>query len=322
MELIAYVIMAAGAFVSLLTKRRAIVYGWFALYALYSVAVRVLPPTLDMVVYSQALARSPPVFTFYTLREPVVWIGASLLHDLIDDRVATFLLIDLLIGLIVFRSMKILDDGSGRTFAFAPTILVSYVLLIGQQNILRQHVAFALLLWAIAARSRNRFSSVPLYILAFLTHNATALFFGYWFDTGRPRARVGPLLTLLAVIALAFTFPLFRRSPAATGLSTEYLYVALACGVLFLLLYTTSGRFARVEAPGLLNFLAFAPAIGILSSAQFERLAMMFLLLSIIDIQRHHRSLRIGSAETAIGAYAVLVIPVFLFPSAFNLLLT
>ena len=322
MELIAYVLMAAGAYVALITKNRGILYGWFILYASYSLIVRIMPPTLDMIVYSQTLAVSPPLLTLYTLREPIVWIGASLLHDLLNDRIVTFLAVDILTGLIVLRSMKTLDDGTGTMLFMAPTIMTSYVFLLGQQNVWRQHVAFALLLWAIASRSRDRHGAIVLFVLAFLAHNATALFFGYWFDAGRiRRPRYGPLLTLAAVISMGLTLPWLGKSSSATGINTELLYPLFAAGMILLLLYVNSGRFSAINAPGLMNFLAFVPAIGILASAQFERIAMMFLVLILLDVHSRHRSLRLGTAEVTHAIFAVLVIPVFLFRSALNMLL-
>ena len=120
MELAAYAVMAAGAYVALITRERIVLYGWFALYVLYSLIVRLAPPIIDMEVYARALTLWPPPLSFYTLREPVVWLGGPVLHRLLNDQVATFLVVDVLTGLIVFRSMKTLDDGSGRMLSLAP----------------------------------------------------------------------------------------------------------------------------------------------------------------------------------------------------------
>ena len=40
------------------------------------------------VVYSEAMTVWPPSPTFYTLREPVVWIGVPFLHYLLNNRIA------------------------------------------------------------------------------------------------------------------------------------------------------------------------------------------------------------------------------------------
>ena len=60
MELAAYAVMAAGAYVALITKERIVLYGWFALYVLYSLIVRLAPPIIDMEVYARALTLWPP----------------------------------------------------------------------------------------------------------------------------------------------------------------------------------------------------------------------------------------------------------------------
>lgn len=322
MELAAYAVMAAGAYVALITKERIILYGWFALYVLYSLVVRLMPPIIDMEVYARALTAWPPPLSFYTLREPVVWLGGPALHRLLNDHVATFLVVDILTGLVVFRSMKALDDGSGRMTFLAPTVIASYVFLLGQHNVWRQHIAFALLLWAIASRSRNRRRALVLFVLACLAHNAAAVFAGYWFDAGRRGGRrYGPLITLAGVMAIAILFPWLRKSSADTALNTEVLYLLVAGSLALLLVYANAGAFPAAWPPALLNFLAFTPAVLTLASAPFERIAMMFLVLILIDVYRHHASLRIGAAEAKHGVYALLVPPTVVFSSSLRFLL-
>lgn len=323
MELTVYVLMAFGAYVALISRRRMILYGWFVLYTAYSVIVRITPPTLDMVVYSEAMTAWPPPLTFYTLREPVVWIGVPFLHYLLNNHIATFLIVDVLTGLIVYQALHDLDEGDGRMFSMAPAVMTSYVFLLGQQNVWRQHVAFVILLLAVASRARHRRGSFFLFILSFLAHNVTALFFGYWIDTGREqRFRYGPLLTFGAVILILYALPSLGKSAQATALNTEYLYVAFAGAVVLILLFATTGRLSALKTPALLNFLGFVPAVAILASAPFERIAMMFLVLIVIDIQRRHQALNIGSVETQHAAFLLLVIPTFIFASSRVFLLT
>lgn len=324
MELTAYVLMAFGAYVAIISRRRSILYGWFFLYIAYSFIVRSMPPTVDMVTYSKAMTVWPPPLTFYTLREPVVWIGVPFLHYLLNNRIATFLIVDVLTGLIVYRALHDLDEGDGRMFSMAPTIMTSYVFLLGQQNVWRQHVAFVILLLAVASRARHRRGSIFLFILSFLAHNATAVLFGYWIDTGRAqRFRYGPLLTFGTVILMLYALPsLHKKNTVATALNTEYLYVAIAVAAILIILYSTTGRLSAIGPPALLNFLGFLPAVAILASAPFERIAMMFLVLIVIDIQRRHQALRIGSVETQHVAFLLLVTPTLIFHSSRVLLLT
>lgn len=323
MELTAYLLMAFGAYIALISRRRGVLYGWFFLYIVYSVIVRIMPPTVDMVTYSKAMTVWPPPLTFYTLREPVVWVGVPFLHYLLNNRIATFLIVDVLTGLIVYRAMHDLDEGDGRMFSMAPAIMTSYVFLLGQQNVWRQHVAFVILLLAVASRVRHWRGSLFLFILSFLAHNATALFFGYWIDTGRAqRFRYGPLLTFGTVIIMLYALPSLDKSAQATALNTEYLYVAFAGAVILILLYATTGRLSAFGTPALLNFIGFVPAIAILASAPFERIAMMFLVLIVIDVQRRHKALHIGSIETQHVAFLLLVLPTLIFQSSRTLLLT
>ena len=302
-ELFAYIVMVGGAYLAVLTKQPAVVYGWFILYVAYSLIVRLTPQVIpDIRTYYEVVATWPPPLAFFTLREPVTWLGIPFLHRLIGSRLVTFLIIDVLSGMIVIHAMKTLDDdGDHRMLALAPTIITSYVFLLGQQNVLRQQVAFVILIWALAARSRHQGRALALFVLSVLAHNATAVLSGYWFDVGRRgrQRRYGPLMTVVGVGLIGILLPFLRKSWAATGANTAYLYVVLAGALGLLLLYASMGQRPAVGAGALANFIAFAPAVGILSSAQFERIAMMFLVLIVLDLYRHHRSLHLGANEIA-----------------------
>ena len=309
MELIAYITMACGAYICLVVKQRAVLYGWFAVFVAYSLIVRSSPPTLDMVAYSISITTWPPPLTPYTLREPLIWLGAPLLHKVIGSQVLTFLIIDILSGIIVIRALDGLDVGNGRIRSLAPVIIVSYVFLMGQQNAWRQQVALVIFLWSCSARLHSVSRGLPLLVLSFLAHNSTALLVGYWFDGGRTGARrYGPLITLIGVFVIALQIPYLDKSSSTTGLNTEYLYIAVTVVLGLILLYATTGRLPDRTTDALLNFVAFCPAIAVLGSTQFERMGMMFLVLILLDMYRHQRSLRLGEAEVANLVYAILVV--------------
>lgn len=322
MELIAYVVMAAGAYIALLKRERVVVYCWFILFVVYSLIARLSPEiTADTKGYYHAAETWPPPLILYTLREPLVWFGSSFLYYITGNHLATFLTLDILSGIAVIHATKALDDGDNRMVALAPTIISSYVFLLGQQNVLRQHVAFVILLWAVAVRSRNQRGAIGLFVLSVLAHNATAVLFGYWFDIGsRARRRYGPLITVVGVILIGILPPFLRKSTSASGLTTDYLYVALAAALVLLMLFANSGRLSGARSAALWSFLAFAPAISVLGSAQFERVAMMFFVLVFVDLYRNHRSLRLEGSMVAHLAFAVLVVPVFVFHSTLRIL--
>lgn len=322
LELITFVVLAAGAYFIRRTKRRSAVYSWFFLFTVYSLVVRTSPPTLDMVAYHSALTVWPPPVIQYTLREPIIWLGAPLVYKILGSEVFTFMLFDVTTGLIVIRAVDRMEEGRETMLPLGPMILVSYVFLMGQQNGWRQQVAFAIFLWACSARSNHQRRALLLLVLSVLAHNSTALLSGYWFDVGRNgRRRYGPLITLVGVSLVGLLLPYLAKSSSVTGLRTEYLYVALAVVLYLVVVYSSSGRLPRGSATGLVNFAAFVPAIVILGSTQFERMAMMFLVLILVDMWKHHGPLQLSRPEVVNMVFAILVAPVFLFPNALNMLL-
>ena len=192
----------------------------------------------------------PPFLNTLTLREPVFYFVYPVVHALTGNGTVTFLVFDLLGGVIVMRAMQALDDdGSDYTLALAPTIISSYVFLLGQQNVLRQHLATIILLWSLAARARHRRSAFPLLVLSFLAHNMTAVTLGCWWDAGRTRHRYGPLITAAGVILIGLFLPVLGKSYLeSTGMRTEYLYLLVAGILGLILLFSRRAPAARPPA--------------------------------------------------------------------------
>ena len=323
MELSAFLVMAFGAYATLLTRNRRGVLSCFAVYVIYSIIIRSAPPTSDMVVYYEAAA-SLPSWRFYYLREPVVWFGSAFLYGFTQHIAVTFVIIDIVAGLLVLWAMQKIDDGDGRMFALAPTIFSSYIFVLGQQNIFRQHIALVLVLCSLALRSKSVIASFAVFIGAFLTHNVTAVLGGLWLDSGhRSGIRKGPLLSAAAVGMLVIAGPLIGKSATDTGIDTRHLYFAISAALAVLLLYANVGFLGIFDwrSAALTNFVAFAPAILVLSASQFERSAMLFYLLIIIGFYRNASALRVSETTVAHLAYFLLVVPVFLFDSVLGKLL-
>ena len=158
-ELAAFALLAVLAYIVLMTRNSVTLIVWFVVFVVYSLIIRipeVASFSLDMKTYYRASESWPPPLSLYTLREPLVWIGTPLLRRLTGSRIVTFIAVDIVVAMCVMRAMKLLDDGSHTMISLSPTIVSSYVFLLGQQNVIRQHLALALLLWAIAARGRHR----------------------------------------------------------------------------------------------------------------------------------------------------------------------
>ena len=324
MELVAYTAMAIGAGVALATRRPVVTYAWFGLFVIYSIAARLSPDlTGDMRRYYET-ATNWPAASFYILREPVLWYGSAILYRLLGSEMVAFLAIDIASGVVVFHSMRTLDRGDHCMIALAPTILSSYVIVLGQQNGYRQYTSFVLFLWSIAIARRSRRSSLVVFGLSFFTHNVTAILFGYWLDAGRGKARrYGPWVTLCGVVLLSVLWPYLRKSSSYTGLDTSFWYVLLVGGLVSLLIFVRNGRFGQRgdKTSGISNFLGFAPAIWVLASDQFERVAMYFLILIVVDLNRQHLVLGVGRGVMALLSYLILVLPVFMFVNVYSKLL-
>ena len=320
MELVVYILLALGAYIALITRSRTIVHGCLIVYVLYSTIARSAPVTSDVLVYFNA-ATEWPSWNLYNLREPILWFGSSLLYTITGSVVAAFVIIDIVAGILVLWAMNLLDDGDRRMYALAPTILSSYVFVLGQQNVVRQHIALVIFLCALGIRSRSTIGSFIIFVLSLLAHNVTAILFGYWLDIGRDkRRRYGPVVSMISVVALYFAWPFIGKSSSATGLHTGHFYVMIAVVLAVMLLYANYGRLSCFDhrTIAILNFLAFFPAIFVLASAQFERVAMLFFTLMLIELYRYAGSLRIRRTDVAHLAYSAVVVPVFLFPSVLS----
>ena len=323
MELALFATMVALAYIALFSRRYTPLYLWFAIYIVYSLFVRIRPPFADIVNYADAFHSWPPPMLFYVFREPVIWIGAPLLRRIVGSDIVTFLALDIIMGAIVFWSMRHSRSRDGTLLRLAPTIATSYIFLLGQQNILRQHVAFVLFLWATASEYRSKAKPFILLSLSVLSHNTTLVLLGYWSDRHQRQGRplVGYLITFSGVLALSFLVSVLGKSSIETGLDTRFLYLLVGWAVLLIIAYANVGRRFLFLCPALSNFLAFTPAMMILASAPFERIAMMFLVLIVVDIYRNHSDLRLTRGLAAHIAYIALVLPVFVFPNALQFLL-
>ena len=276
-----------------------------------------------MAVYYEA-AESLPSWRLYFLREPIVWFGSSLLYGMTKNATVAFAIIDVVAGLMVLWAMQEMDDGDGRMFAFAPTVLSSYIFVLGQQNIFRQHIALVFVLCALALRSKSVIASFAVLVGSFLTHNVTAVLGGYWLDSRQSqRPRKGLVLSAATVGMLVIAGPFIGKSATDTGIDTRVLYIGFSVALAVLVLYANLGLLKKFDyrTAALTNFVAFSPAVFVLSASQFERAAMLFYLLMIIEIYRNASALRVSERTVAHLAYFVLVVPVFVFNSVLTKLL-
>ena len=321
-EIISFVVMAAGAYGALLSRSRGYVYSWVAIFFVYSVAVRSTLPSNDMVNYVAAFGAWPPPITPYTIREPVIWFGLPLLGLIIDEAVVAFVVIDLVTCLVLIWGLQRLDDGSGRLLSIAPMLMSSFVFLFGQQNILRQHVALVVFVWASSYDADSPVRATIFFAIASLTHNAVILLSGHWLD-GRTRSQLGWMVTAVGMSVLPLLVGLIGKSWSATGANTTLAYVGFFVVTALAVSYSSGGR-RIMETPysSWRNYLMIIPLMFVLGEAQFERVSMMFVVVIVISLFRYYRIWRIRWSVLANAVYLALIMPVFLVPSAFQMLRT
>ena len=108
MELICYLtIMVIGFLFSLnrdLIKHKTIFFVfWLFIYFTLSLIVRA-DYDFDINVYAKSMSFSS--FSLYYLKEPVVWLGQRYLFVLINSTFVVFVIFDILIGILLFMSLR------------------------------------------------------------------------------------------------------------------------------------------------------------------------------------------------------------------------
>ena len=316
--------MAVGAYFALFNRSRKYIYSWVALFLVYAVAVRSRVPANDMVNYVAAFGMWPPPVTVYTVREPVIWFGLPLMRFVVKDATFAFVVIDLVTCIATIAALRRLDDGSGRVLSIAPTLIASFVYLFGQQNVLRQHIALVIFLWAISYCVNSNGRATLFFVLSSLAHNGTVMLFGHWLDhRAKGRFQLGWLVTVLGVTILPWAIGLVGKSSSATGANSTVAYVGFWFGTGLAVLYSGVGRMVfRAPFSSWRNYMAVVPTMFILGEAQFERISMMFLVLIVVSLCRHYRTFRIRWKVLVNVVYFALIVPVFLFPAALDMLIS
>jgi hypothetical protein len=243
-----------------------------------SIMVRVSGLDMDLLNHRSHL-RAPLKISTTELREPVVWWGMHLLHSVIRDVPATFVIFDVAVFATVvaaFQRMKLPAFAFIAVMAFFPFIL-------GMQNIYRQWVATCLLLYVAAYADRSAVKALIAFALAVLTHNMAAVFAGLLVPLLPPRWRPAAWAGLLIAVPAMLYFGAGTKSAVATGLELRPLYVLVVAlvGVAAIgAMRITRGKWPGWDAaPFVYHFYVVAWAAVLLSSASAERIGLSALLL-------------------------------------------
>lgn len=252
---------------------------WFSVYTLHILIIR-NDFQSDILVYADSMSLTG--FSFYFIREPIVWFSQRLLFNFIQSELLTFIICDLILGLILFRSLKNLNSPYYLYFA----ILCSFPFILGIQNIYRQFTAEIFMLYFLSISIKNKPSSIKKYsvfIIAILSHNVSGLF--------------SPLVAIFEkrnkllkiFISLVFTFLSIiigrsSKSMASSGIAMEAAYLFVFLGIIIFLLLKDN---LRIIQESFVNYstLALLLIIGLIAfftlfSIGSERVFIFILFLS------------------------------------------
>ena len=284
MELYCYLVIALLSVVfsinrSLVPNPTIFFLFWLTTYILLVVIVR---STFDSDIATYALAMSQSSMSIYYLKEPVVWLGQRLLFNVLQDQYLVFIVTDLIIGLILYRTFQNFKMPQYAFFSF----LIFFPTVLGMQNVYRQWVATVLLLYSFSlANTYSKPSQQYLFFgLSILSHNATAIFLPLLsiYKTGHKGNWMWYCSCIIGVAGIKIGGG--SKSSANTGSDLTLFYLALIAFFILLLPALDQGviRKCRKFEYRLFSllFVLSVCAVGFLSSAGAERVSMMCLMIA------------------------------------------
>ncbi|WP_456267425.1 hypothetical protein M1D97_09075 [Kushneria sp. AK178] len=343
-ELTWYLVLCGLAFFyCFLNKRTPLIILTYAIAAYYLWVVRTSGFDYDMVGYAQYLTYNfdfATATTYYT-REFVYWFGSSYLYSLIQDDIVTLWVIDMIWLTLLFYAMGNRHLSNRVPMYVIPFLIVFFPLLMGYQNVYRQLIACAFVLFAFFG-VRNLVVAGFFGLLALFTHNAAIVYMPLLYifavTSGMATPRISlfhkGIFSLLYLVMLAgvyyssFGDSELAKSSSSTGLSLTYAYLAVFLAMSFVGLVLDNFNLKKFVqhnvtlAYSIFTFIAFIPALG---GAQAERIGMMLLIVTMpIFATNLDRSFRSQNEKILMRMLFVMagIAPTFLFSSAYNFLVT
>lgn len=241
-----------------------------------SVVIRSVGYDSDIETYDQAL-RSESL-SFYYWREPFFWIGARAVFQITGSSIATFVLFDTAAILMVALGLHILRAPQYAFFAF----LLFFPVVLGMQNVYRQWLAESAFLLAFALAICQNRGSYLWSIVALLAHNAAIVFLPLIGLLNK--RRLHRYLAIAALVSMPIALFLLRgsKSSTATGIDLAFAFVAVGSIVVTFLVVTNRLTITGLHAErslAMVGLVTIWTALGLLSSANTERITMFFLVV-------------------------------------------
>jgi hypothetical protein len=203
----------------------------FGVYLIFSVVIRMSGLDDDIATYVQSFGSTN--LEPYYLREPLVWVGLRFINLIARQPVLTMVIADVLVLTLMAAALRNLKAPQYAYFA----ILLFFPMVLGMQNVYRQWVAAAFVIYAISVVGKSNAQVIIACILAALSHNVAIIFWAV------PAIMTGGLIGGVAAASSLVLSPLSivlgadSKSEAATGADMALIYplALIVIGVLVML---------------------------------------------------------------------------------------
>ncbi|QZN91420.1 EpsG family protein [Idiomarina abyssalis] len=315
MELVLYFFLA---FLSLLfsLKEKIIpserVFGllYFVVSLVMSVVIRFRNFDVDIQTYADAMLSSS--FSFYYLREPVVWIGQRYLYQILGSQEAVFILFDLIALGVLYKAFKNYRLPQYAFFSF----LCFFPFILGIQNVYRQWYSVIFVLYAFSMSHENLSERYFSFLLAGLSHNVAGLFSAPFFLMSKRiwEKILGVVFVFLTPIAVLLSAD--TKSSASTGQNLVLAYLFLIALISGVMVIASRLKVRQHEIKGyiilLFSIYSVVTTSLLLTSTGAERTAMFALMLLyphlILSLEWHFKQSSIlRAALSVLGFFPILL---------------
>jgi hypothetical protein len=245
---------------------------WLAWSVLLSFVIRSNNFDVDMLIYKQNLNYGN--YSFYTLREPFLWLGSRLVFSVTQSSITTFVIFDTLSFILILLGLRAIK--APRYYYFLMYIMP--FVFFGMQNIYRQYLAMCFVFAAYSLYSKL-ILKLFLSAVAILSHNASIILLPLV-----TRRRLG----LLYVITMATTLNIVlakvdvQKSGRTIGLDLTVVFV---CLVAFLFIIHNYLKRSYRHTPLFVFSLVFLSLASLhFESSQIERVGyyLLFIMIPIV----------------------------------------
>lgn len=285
MELFFYLLLLIGA---LATATRRELPTWrfvltaVAAFAVLSIVVRTSGFDSDIPTYVERMSLSEQ--RWYYLREPILWYLHRAIFFVVRNETVSLVLSDVLIYAIICSALR---NAKAPAYTYLAIVLfVPFVL--GMQNVYRQWMASAFLLWAASRAEKSAGQAAVAYLIASLTHNAAAFFLPV--VLAPTRWRYVSLIVFIVLLPVALFIGRDTRLASYTGADLGLVFLLLFVWLSVVWWYEHRNDRPARSGAGLLSLAyvayAVATAVLLLPSSGAERMGLFGLLVCYLVLVR------------------------------------